>query len=124
MTLQLDVCHCPDGICYGRKGGAACHMNVLNAQSVKKIPGTKNFVITSAPQRKHAHYFKDVSKLNEIDVYMVLKLWEVTDQAIGHALKKLLVAGKRGVKDTKKDIQEVIDTLVRWQEMQKETEDD
>ena len=75
---------------------------------------------TVQDHRKHSHYFKDVSKLQHIDVYRVLSLFNVTDQAIGHALKKLLVAGGRGVKDIDKDVQEAIDTLTRWQEMRAE----
>jgi hypothetical protein len=76
---------------------------------------------TAPERRKHAHYFKDVKGLTEIDVYRVLALFNITDQAIGHALKKLLVAGGRGAgKDIHKDIQEAIDTLVRWQEIQQE----
>ena len=70
--------------------------------------------------RKHAHYHKSVAHLGSIDVYRVLDLFHVTDQAIGHAIKKLLVAGNRGVKDMDKDIQEAIDTLQRWQEMRAE----
>lgn len=69
---------------------------------------------------KHSHYFKDVSHLSSIDVYRTLALFSVTDQAIGHAVKKLLVAGGRGVKDMGRDVQEAIDTLVRWQAMAKE----
>lgn len=72
-------------------------------------------------ERKHSHYYKDVSNLNEVDVYRILKLFNVTDQAIGHAIKKLLVAGGRGGgKDISKDVQESIDTLERWKEMQAE----
>lgn len=65
----------------------------------------------------HTHYFKDVSKLGTIDVYRVLKLFNVTDPAIQHATKKLLCAGVRGQKDTYRDVQEAIDTLERWKEM-------
>ena len=73
--------------------------------------------------RKHNHYFKNVAHLQEIDVYRVLDLFEVTDQALGHAIKKLLCAGKRGAgKDHRKDIQEAIDTLQRRLEMQDEDE--
>lgn len=72
--------------------------------------------------RKHSHYFKSVAHLLYIDVYRVLALYNVTDQAVAHAVKKLLVAGGRGVKDTRKDIQEAIDTLVRRLEMQEEDE--
>lgn len=72
-------------------------------------------------QRKHSHYFKDVSHLKDIDVYRVLGLFGVTDQAIGHAVKKLLVAGGRGAgKDIGRDIQEAIDTLERWKELRQE----
>lgn len=71
-------------------------------------------------EQRHSHYHKDVSHLNSIDVYRVLDLFEVTDQAIGHAAKKLLVAGGRGHKDLDRDVQDVIDTLERWKEMRKE----
>lgn len=70
--------------------------------------------------RKHSHYFKDVSKLQTIDVYRVLALFEVTDPCLQHAVKKLLVAGGRGAKDVMKDVQEAMDTLQRWQEMRGE----
>lgn len=71
---------------------------------------------------KHSHYFRDVAHLNTIDVYRVLELFNVTDQALGHAIKKLLVAGGRGHKNIDKDVGEAIDTLVRWQAMREEDE--
>lgn len=70
--------------------------------------------------KKHSHYFKDVSHLDYVDVYRVLELFGVREHAIGHAIKKLLVAGMRGAKNQPQDIQEAIDTLVRYQEMRKE----
>ena len=75
----------------------------------------------AVPATKHSHYFKSVDGLKFIDVYRVLQLFGVTDPCIQHAVKKLLVAGGRGAgKDINRDIQESIDTLVRWQEMQTE----
>lgn len=71
---------------------------------------------------KHGHYFRDVAHLQTIDVYRVLELFGVTDQALGHAIKKLVVAGGRGHKDVGKDVSEAIDTLVRWQNMRHEDE--
>ena len=65
---------------------------------------------------KHNHYFKACS-YKAIDAYRVLQLFEVTDPCIAHAIKKLLVAGKRGAKSEYKDIREAIDTLERWCEM-------
>lgn len=70
---------------------------------------------------KHPHYHKDVRHLQTIDVYRVLGLFNVTDPCIQHAVKKLLVAGGRGAgKDLSKDVQEAIDSLQRFQEMQSE----
>lgn len=68
----------------------------------------------------HEHYKKSVSGLEFVDVYRVLKLFEVTDPCIQHAVKKLLCAGQRGAKSESQDVQEAIDTLVRYQEMQGE----
>lgn len=70
--------------------------------------------------REHSHYFKNVAHLTEVDVYRVLELFGVTDQAVGHAVKKLLCSGGRGVKDVAQDIKEARDTLTRWQEMRAE----
>lgn len=74
----------------------------------------------NADQPKYGHYFKDVSHLKKIDVYRVIDLWQITNPALQHALKKVLAAGQRGAKDTVQDVQEAIDSLVRWKEMQDE----
>lgn len=67
---------------------------------------------------KHPHYYKDVSKLEHVDVYRVLKLFNVTDPCVQHAVKKLLVAGGRGAgKDIERDIHEAIDSLNRGLQM-------
>lgn len=72
---------------------------------------------------KHSHYHKDVRHLTHIDVYRVLDLFGVTDPCLQHAAKKILVAGGRGAgKDIRQDVQEAVDTLSRWQEMQDENE--
>jgi hypothetical protein len=72
---------------------------------------------------KHPHYFKSVSGLTHVDVYRVLALFSVTDPCLQHAIKKLLVAGGRGGgKDIRRDVQEAIDTLERWQDMRGEDE--
>lgn len=62
---------------------------------------------------KYPHYMKDVSHLSAIDVYRVLDLYEVTNPALQHAIKKLLCAGKRGSKDCRKDLKEAMDSIVR-----------
>lgn len=67
---------------------------------------------------KHSHYHKDVSHLKTIDVYRTLELFGVTDQALGHAIKKLLCAGERGAGKTfEQDVREAVDTLNRRLQM-------
>ena len=67
--------------------------------------------------RKHCHYFKDVSNIAEIDVYSVLKLFDVTDPCLQHIIKKALCAGKRGHKDMMEDLQNIVDTAIRAVEL-------
>ena len=71
-------------------------------------------------EQNHSHYFKDVSNLKFIDVYRVLLLFAVTDPCLQHAVKKLLCAGNRGVKDELKDVQEAISSLTRYLEIKTE----
>jgi hypothetical protein len=66
-------------------------------------------------------YYKDVSCLGTVDIYRVLSLFDVKDHALGHAIKKLLLAGVRtGNKTLYQDVKEAYDTLGRWLEMQEE----
>ena len=65
-------------------------------------------------------YIVDISKYNKLDIYRILKLYEVTDPCLQHAIKKLLCAGKRGVKNQTQDINEAILSLKRFLEMQGE----
>ena len=71
-------------------------------------------------KEKYSAYFKDVSRLDFIDVYQVHKLFNVDDPsgAIQHASKKLLLSGVRtGGKSKADDIREARDTLNRWLEI-------
>ena len=65
-------------------------------------------------------YIVDISKYNKLDIYRILKLYEVRDPCLQHAIKKLLCAGKRGVKNQTQDINEAILSLQRLLEMQGE----
>ena len=68
------------------------------------------------------HYFKDVSKLKSVDIYRVLNLFDVRSHAVGHAIKKLLCAGKRGAKDYRQDLLEAKASIDRELEMMDEEE--
>lgn len=75
-------------------------------------------------KKTYPHYYKEVPKgVSHIDVYRVLELWNVSDPAIQHAIKKLLACGNRGYKDPTKDVNEAIVSLTRWIEMRKEESD-
>lgn len=68
----------------------------------------------------YSHYFKDVRGIDSIDVYRVIKLFNVTDPCIQHAVKKLLVAGGRGGKNVERDLLEAADSINRALQMMAE----
>ena len=68
------------------------------------------------------HYFKDVQTLKSVDIYRVLNLFDVRSHAVGHAIKKLLCAGKRGAKDYRQDLLEAKASIDRELEMMDEEE--
>ena len=53
-----------------------------------------------------------------IDVYDVLKAFNVTNPALQHLIKKALKVGKRGHKDIETDLQDIIDSAVRAKELE------
>ncbi len=69
---------------------------------------------------RHLH-LTDEDKENgyvTLDIYHLLKLYNVTDQNFGHAIKKLFCPGQRsGGKSVQRDVADVIWTLQRWQEL-------
>jgi hypothetical protein len=74
---------------------------------------------------KYKDNVKELSKYHveckglNIDVYDVLKAFDVVNPATQHAIKKLLKGGQRGFKDVNKDYQEAIDSIVRAIELNK-----
>jgi len=70
----------------------------------------------------HSHYFRDVSNLQQIDVYRILELFEVVCPVAQHIVKKALAAGKRGAKSPARDMQDIADSANRWLEMRQEDE--
>lgn len=66
---------------------------------------------------KHNHYFRDVYHLKKVDIYRILELFNVYDPCMQHVIKKAVACGRRGHKGTEIDVQDMIDTLTRWQEM-------
>ncbi len=66
---------------------------------------------------KKNKYTRTVPSMS-IDVYDVLKAFDVRHPAVQHAIKKLLAPGQRGVKTWVQDIGEARDSLNRAIEME------
>ena len=69
---------------------------------------------------KHSHYFRDVSKLDKVDFYMLCRLFNVTDPCLQHIFKKVIATGNRGHKNYQQDIQDIFDTAKRLLEIEEE----
>jgi hypothetical protein len=48
-----------------------------------------------------------------VDLYDIFDAYEVTDQAVGHAIKKLIMAGQRGYKSEMEDLHEALVSVQR-----------
>lgn len=78
----------------------------------------ENVSEASANQRMYPKYFKSVVNDTHIDVYRVHQLFNLNNEMLCHASKKLLLAGERtGEKSLRKDVIEARDTLNRYLEL-------
>lgn len=57
-----------------------------------------------------------------VDVYDLLRAWQVKDPALQHLIKKALAVGQRGHKDASEDYKDIYDSAERALEMHKEWE--
>jgi len=97
---------------------------------MKIAPGTwpsldyNRSVKTDAPNTKKGEKLPSGNKYNvickgqTIDVYDVLMAFDVRNPADQHAIKKMLMPGKRGHKDAIQDRKEAIDSLKRAIELE------
>ena len=105
-----------------------------NTVLIKKKSGSewRPFSPENIPERAHTmelndkapnKYLVELGKETKyIDVYDVLSAFDVTNPASQHAVKKILMAGRRGYKETVKDLTEAVQSLERAIEL--ETVDD
>ncbi len=84
------------------------------------------FVDVRLPSRYHrkikTHEVESIDGdiIDYVDIYAVLRAFEVTDQAIGHAIKKLLDGGNRGVKSKTQDWEEAVMSIQAAIKLEKE----
>ena len=69
-------------------------------------------------QKPKNKYHRDLKGVT-VDVYDVLKAFEVTDPALQHLIKKALCAGLRGHKNKDQDLQDILDSAKRAVELNK-----
>ncbi|QJQ80406.1 hypothetical protein PF621_gp23 [Salmonella phage vB_SenTO17] len=61
-------------------------------------------------------YHREIKPGVFVDVYDVLKAWDVRNPALQHLIKKALAVGQRGHKDAAEDLQDIVDSALRaWE---------
>ena len=66
-----------------------------------------------------AYYERTMPAGSKLDIYAICRLYDVTDPAIFHAVKKLLRAGRgSGGKSRAQDVSEARDSLSRFLELE------
>lgn len=89
-------------------------LSAVHDKELKEMDALKQ----SANQRMYPKYFKSVVNDTHIDVYRVHQLFNLNNEMLCHASKKLLLAGERtGEKSLRKDVIEARDTLNRYLEL-------
>ena len=89
-------------------------LSAIHDKELKEMDALKQ----SANQRMYPKYFKSVVNDTYIDVYRVHQLFNLNNEMLCHASKKLLLAGERtGEKSLRKDVIEARDTLNRYLEL-------
>jgi hypothetical protein len=112
IRARVDLGMPDDSLCRGHALGLATRYQQM-ADAVRAA------LVGESSTAKYPHYFKAVP-FAHVDIYRVLLLFGVTDPCLQHAGKKVLVTGGRGAKEAAVDVQEAIDSLLRWQQMRRE----
>ena len=114
-----------DGIYEYRTGGVATNgihrsgMGSINYTLDRyKVENGNISLITPYNQVKENKYNRQCKGVT-IDVYDVLKAFEVTDPALQHLIKKALCTGLRGHKTQEQDLQDILDSAKRAVELNK-----
>lgn len=82
---------------------------VIHAEELNVIADVR---YTPANAKKYPHYFMPVGNSTHVDLHDICD-WLGVSSAIGHAIKKLACAGRRGAKGEKQDLLEAIDCINR-----------
>ncbi len=98
---------------YGKYYGTSLSSSVIDFD-IKDVTSVLDFAAKEdKPKNKYHRDLKGVT----VDVYDVLKAFEVTDPALQHLIKKALCAGLRGHKNKDQDLQDILDSAKRAVEL-------
>lgn len=87
----------------------------LNSYKYEVKNGVITLLTPATPVNKYNRQCNGIT----IDVYDVLKAFEVTDPALQHLIKKALRTGLRGHKTREQDLQDILDSAKRAVELNK-----
>lgn len=121
----------------GTNGGCGTHYAELDKQKIVKefaeklvnsqidsgISLTNEELIECAdgkPVEKHSKYHREIKPGVWVDVYDVIVAWAVSNPAIQHLIKKALQPGERGHKTIEQDMQDIVDSALRAQQIEVE----
>lgn len=85
---------------------------------------TSNIDINAWPQPRdksepaRSKYHREIKPGVWVDVYDVLRAFQVINPALQHLVKKALAAGQRGHKDRATDMAEIVQSAIRAQELE------
>ena len=68
-------------------------------------------------KQKRSKYHREIKPGVFVDVYDVLKAFDVRNPALQHLLKKALAAGQRGHKDLAQDMDDIVASAIRAREL-------
>lgn len=71
-------------------------------------------------QKPKNKYLREIKPGVWVDVYDVLFAWKVENPALQHLIKKALQPGERGHKDKATDMQDIVNSALRAQELENE----
>lgn len=107
-----------DGV-YEVTGIGSVRCNDIPVNNGKCAPEGGRYEVKNGVIALLANKYNRQCKGVTIDVYDVLKAFNVTDPALQHLVKKALCAGLRGYKTMQQDLQEVLESAKRAVELNK-----
>lgn len=109
---------------YMTGGNVYCKGSIVAVRAINytldryKVENGSISLITPYNQVKENKYVRECKGV-EIDVYDVLKAFNVIDPALQHLIKKALCTGLRGHKTREQDLQDILDDAKRAVELNK-----